>query len=140
MDSITSLSELLSEQRPSSHVEIPGVLGSTFGQATLATTLPMSKLFSVYEVDLEVQRNIIPRNLSKLIDYINLYLDNRQAIYFPGIIFSARGAGMYDDRSRTLRPTVTLEMAKGFTLFMVKAVMSGRADELIDLAKTNLWR
>jgi pyruvate dehydrogenase (quinone) len=37
-------------------------------------------------------------------------------------------------------PSVTLEMAKGFTLFMVKAVMSGRADEVIDLAKTNLWR
>jgi pyruvate dehydrogenase (quinone) len=37
-------------------------------------------------------------------------------------------------------PTVTVEMAKGFTLYMVKAVMSGRADELIDLAKTNLWR
>jgi pyruvate dehydrogenase (quinone) len=37
-------------------------------------------------------------------------------------------------------PAVTLEMAKGFTLFMVKAVMSGRGDELIDLARTNLWR
>lgn len=103
MDSITSLSELLSEQRPSSLVEIPGILGQTFGQATLATTMPMSKLFTVFEVDLEVQRAIIPRNLSKLIDYINLYLENRQPIYFPGILFSARGAGMYDERSRTLR-------------------------------------
>ncbi len=37
-------------------------------------------------------------------------------------------------------PTVTLEMAKGFTLYMVRAVMSGRGDELIDLARTNLWR
>ena len=37
-------------------------------------------------------------------------------------------------------PSITLEMAKGFTLFMVKAVMSGRTDEVIDLAKTNLWR
>jgi pyruvate dehydrogenase (quinone) len=37
-------------------------------------------------------------------------------------------------------PAVTVEMAKGFTLFMVKAVMSGRADSLIDLARTNLWR
>jgi pyruvate dehydrogenase (quinone) len=31
-------------------------------------------------------------------------------------------------------------MAKGFTLYMLKAVMSGRADELVDLAETNLWR
>ena len=37
-------------------------------------------------------------------------------------------------------PAVTLEMAKGFTLYMVKAVMSGRGDELLDLARTNLWR
>jgi pyruvate dehydrogenase (quinone) len=37
-------------------------------------------------------------------------------------------------------PAVTVEMAKGFSLFMVKAVMSGRGDSLIDLARTNLWR
>jgi len=37
-------------------------------------------------------------------------------------------------------PSVTAEMAKGFTLYMVKAVMSRRIDEIIDLAKTNLWR
>lgn len=37
-------------------------------------------------------------------------------------------------------PAVTMEMAKGFTLYTVKAVMSGRGDELIDLVKTNLWR
>jgi pyruvate dehydrogenase (quinone) len=37
-------------------------------------------------------------------------------------------------------PSITVEMAKGFTLYMVKALISGRADEIIDLAKTNLWR
>jgi pyruvate dehydrogenase (quinone) len=37
-------------------------------------------------------------------------------------------------------PSITLEMAKGFSLYMVKAIMNGRADEIIDLAKTNLWR
>jgi pyruvate dehydrogenase (quinone) len=37
-------------------------------------------------------------------------------------------------------PSITLEMAKGFTLYMAKAVISGRADEVVDLAKTNLWR
>ncbi len=37
-------------------------------------------------------------------------------------------------------PSITMEMAKGFTLYMVRAVMSGRGDELIDLARTNLWR
>ena len=37
-------------------------------------------------------------------------------------------------------PSITIEMAKGFTLYMVKAVISGRADEVVDLARTNLWR
>jgi pyruvate dehydrogenase (quinone) len=37
-------------------------------------------------------------------------------------------------------PSVTLEMAKGFTLYMVKTVMNGRGDELVDLATSNLWR
>jgi pyruvate dehydrogenase (quinone) len=37
-------------------------------------------------------------------------------------------------------PSITLEMAKGFSIFMVKAILSGRADEIIDLARTNLWR
>ena len=37
-------------------------------------------------------------------------------------------------------PKITAEMAKGFGLFMVKAVLSGRGDEVLDLARTNLWR
>jgi pyruvate dehydrogenase (quinone) len=37
-------------------------------------------------------------------------------------------------------PKITAEMAKGFGLFMVKAVLSGRTDEVLDLARTNLWR
>ena len=37
-------------------------------------------------------------------------------------------------------PTIELEQAKGFTLYMMHAVLSGRGDEILDLAKTNLWR
>jgi pyruvate dehydrogenase (quinone) len=37
-------------------------------------------------------------------------------------------------------PKITAEMAEGFTLYMVKAVMSGRADELLDLGRSNFWR
>jgi pyruvate dehydrogenase (quinone) len=36
-------------------------------------------------------------------------------------------------------PAITVEMAKGFTLYMVKAVFSGRGDDLIDFARSNLW-
>jgi pyruvate dehydrogenase (quinone) len=37
-------------------------------------------------------------------------------------------------------PSITVEMAKGFTLYMVKAVMNGKGDEIVDLALSNLWR
>jgi pyruvate dehydrogenase (quinone) len=37
-------------------------------------------------------------------------------------------------------PKVTSEMAQGFTLYMLKAVLNGRADEIIELARTNLRR
>ena len=37
-------------------------------------------------------------------------------------------------------PTITLEQMKGFSLFMLKAVLNGRGNEIIDLASTNLFR
>jgi pyruvate dehydrogenase (quinone) len=37
-------------------------------------------------------------------------------------------------------PKITSEMAKGFTLYMMKAVMNGRADEVVELAASNLLR
>jgi pyruvate dehydrogenase (quinone) len=40
----------------------------------------------------------------------------------------------------SMPPTIKLEQATGFGLFMLKAVISGRGDELIDLAKVNLFR
>jgi pyruvate dehydrogenase (quinone) len=40
----------------------------------------------------------------------------------------------------SMPPTITLEQVKGFGLFMLKAVLSGRGNELVDLAKVNLFR
>ena len=37
-------------------------------------------------------------------------------------------------------PTISLAQMKGFTLFTLKAVLSGRGDEIVDLAKVNLFR
>jgi pyruvate dehydrogenase (quinone) len=37
-------------------------------------------------------------------------------------------------------PAVTVEMAKGFSLYMLRAVMSGQGDQIVDLAVSNLWR
>ncbi|PWU11428.1 MAG: ubiquinone-dependent pyruvate dehydrogenase [Verrucomicrobia bacterium] len=40
----------------------------------------------------------------------------------------------------SLPPKIELAQAKGFTLYMLKAVFSGRGTEILDLAATNLWR
>jgi pyruvate dehydrogenase (quinone) len=37
-------------------------------------------------------------------------------------------------------PSIELNQMMGFSLYMVKAVLNGRGDELIDLVKTNLFR
>lgn len=37
-------------------------------------------------------------------------------------------------------PKVNAEMAKRFSLYMLKAVLSGRADAIVELARTNLRR
>jgi pyruvate dehydrogenase (quinone) len=38
----------------------------------------------------------------------------------------------------SLPPRITLEQAKGFTLYATRTILSGGADEIIELAKTNL--
>jgi pyruvate dehydrogenase (quinone) len=40
----------------------------------------------------------------------------------------------------SMPPAITLAQAKGFGLFALKAVLSGRGDEIVDLAKVNLFR
>ncbi len=38
----------------------------------------------------------------------------------------------------SLPPTIELAQVKGFSLWLLRAVMRGRGDEVIDLAKQNL--
>jgi pyruvate dehydrogenase (quinone) len=38
----------------------------------------------------------------------------------------------------SMPPTITVDQIKGFSLFMIKAVLDGRGSEIIDLAKVNL--
>ncbi len=40
----------------------------------------------------------------------------------------------------SMPPTIALDQVKGFGLFMLRTVLSGRGDELVDLATTNLLR
>jgi pyruvate dehydrogenase (quinone) len=39
----------------------------------------------------------------------------------------------------SMPPTISAEQALGFSLYMIRAVLSGKADEVIDLAETNLF-
>jgi pyruvate dehydrogenase (quinone) len=40
----------------------------------------------------------------------------------------------------SMPPTVTMAQALGFNLYLLKAVINGKGDEIVDLAKTNLFR
>jgi len=40
----------------------------------------------------------------------------------------------------SMPPTLSIAQVKGFSLFALKAVLSGRGDEVVDLAKINLFR
>jgi len=40
----------------------------------------------------------------------------------------------------SMPPAISFDQIKGFSLFMIKAVLDGRGEEIIDLAKTNLVR
>jgi pyruvate dehydrogenase (quinone) len=39
----------------------------------------------------------------------------------------------------SMPPTITVEQARGFGLYLLQAVLNGRGDEVLDLAKTNLF-
>jgi pyruvate dehydrogenase (quinone) len=55
-----------------------------------------------------------------------------------------KGAALVDVRVHTqeliMPPSVQLDQVGGFALYMAKAVLNGRGDEIVDLAKTNLFR
>jgi pyruvate dehydrogenase (quinone) len=40
----------------------------------------------------------------------------------------------------SMPPAISRQQALGFSLYMLKAVLSGRGDEVLDLAKSNLFR
>ena len=54
------------------------------------------------------------------------------------------GPALLDIRVNTqeliMPPSLQIEQVGGFALFMAKAVLNGRGDELVDLARTNLFR
>ncbi|MGI9824244.1 ubiquinone-dependent pyruvate dehydrogenase [Agromyces sp. Marseille-Q5079] len=58
--------------------------------------------------------------------------------------FAEPGAALIDvvvaRQELSIPPSITAEQTKGFALYALRTVMSGRGDELLDLADTNVWR
>jgi pyruvate dehydrogenase (quinone) len=61
----------------------------------------------------------------------------RDALAHPGPVLVD---AVVNRQELAMPPKITAELAKGFTLYMVKAVLGGRSDEVVELARTNLWR
>jgi len=59
-----------------------------------------------------------------------------QALSHPG---PALVEVVVDRQELALPPSVKLDQIRGFSLFMMKAVINGRGSEVIDLLKTNLF-
>jgi len=59
----------------------------------------------------------------------------RAAFAHPG---PALVSGKVAKQELSFPPTIDFEQAKGFGIYLVKAMLNGRGDEILDLAKTNL--
>lgn len=76
--------------------------------------------------------------------FLGLHVDRASELR-PALmqILAHNGPALIDVRVQrqelSMPPTITVEQAKGFGLYMLRAVFSGRGDEVIDLAETNLF-
>jgi pyruvate dehydrogenase (quinone) len=60
-----------------------------------------------------------------------------EALAYPGpVVVDA----VVNRMELAMPPKVTAQMAKGFTMYMLRAVLNGRADEIVELALTNVRR
>ena len=57
-------------------------------------------------------------------------------------VLNHRGPALLDvvtaKQELSMPPTIAAEQVKGFSLWVLRAIMSGRGDAVVDLAKTNL--
>jgi thiamine pyrophosphate-dependent acetolactate synthase large subunit-like protein len=64
----------------------------------------------------------------------------RVADQFADILAAAGVRRVYGIVDDSLNGLTDAMRRQSLTLYMVKAVMNGRGDEVIDLARSNLWR
>lgn len=84
-------------------------------------------------------------NMAKALGIAGVRIESPQEVQ-DGIMsaLQAKGPAIIDivvNRNElVMPPTISAEQVKGFSLFMMKAILSGKGDEVYEIAKTNLWR
>lgn len=84
-------------------------------------------------------------NMAKALGIAGVRIENANEVS-DGLMsaFAEKGPAIIDivvNRNElVMPPTITAEQMKGFSLFMIKAILSGKGNEVYDLAKTNLFR
>jgi len=79
-----------------------GVQGNQLGHEVISAQCTVDYVLKFLEVDRSVQRDIIELQVSNISKYIQYGLDGND-IYFPPLIFSARGKGEFDADNNQFR-------------------------------------
>ncbi|MCM3068518.1 DGQHR domain-containing protein [Priestia flexa] len=72
-----------------------GIKGNQFGHTVISIQCKVDHVLRFMEVDDEVQRDMVEKQVAGLSKYIQYGLDGND-IYFPPLIFSARGKGSFN--------------------------------------------
>jgi pyruvate dehydrogenase (quinone) len=90
--------------------------------------------------------DLVNPDFAKLADACGIFAQNvedsgkleealRAALAYPGPALLSVKVARHE---LSFPPTIDFEQAKGFGIYLVKAMLNGKGDEILDLAKTNL--
>lgn len=75
-----------------------GIKGNQFGQEVISLQCSVDYVLKFLEIDRSVQRDMLEKQVASISKYIQYGLDGND-IYFPPLIFSARGKGVFNVRT-----------------------------------------
>ncbi len=84
-------------------------------------------------------------NMAKALGIAGVRIESPQELQ-DGIMSALQSKGpaiidiVVNRNELVMPPTISAEQVKGFSLFMMKAILSGKGDTVYEIAKTNLWR
>jgi len=120
--------------------------GTRLGPYEIAGPLGASGMGEVYRSkDMRLGRDVaikvLPESLVRDSERLQRFEQEAQAMIAQALKHDgpALVEVIVSRRELSMPPTITLEQMKGFSLFMLRAVLSGRGDEIVDLAKINIF-